>query len=140
MRRTVELNLVVEKRVMEHLHGDLLLAKVLCLEFGVLDGDVFLDVTARKLDLLVLAGAVHAHRSPVRDGDGDTEKDNEEDVCLEAAMAEDRQSALDEPWDAEDEASKLGVGEVAVALGEADEGGIFDGGGGCDLDGVGRHG
>ena len=136
---TVEIDLALKVRVVEDLHGDLLLAKVLCLEFGVLDGDVFLDVTARKLDLLVLAGAVHAHRGPVRDGDGDTEKNDKEDVCLEAAMAEDRQSALDEPWDAEDEGGEVEVVEGAVALCEADEGRVLDGGCVCLCDGEGGH-
>ena len=139
-RLTVDLDLVVKVGVVEDLHGDLLLAKVLCLELGVLDGDVLLDVTAGELDLLVLAGAVHAHDCPVGNGDGDAHDEDKEEVSLEAATTEDGEGPLDDPGDAEDEGGEVEVGEVAIALSEADERRVFDGGGGRDGDGVGRHG
>ena len=88
-RRTLDLNLVIEERVVEDLHGNLLLGKVLCLELGVLDGDVLLDIAARKLDLLVDTGTVRAHDGPVGGGDGDAEEKDKEDVGLEAAVAKD---------------------------------------------------
>ena len=138
-RLTVDLDLVVKVGVVEDLHGDLLLAKVLCLELGVLDSDVFLDVAAGKLDLLVLAGAVHTHDGPVADGDGEAEEEDKEDISLEAAIAYDGDGPLDEPGHAENEGGELVVGEVAVALREANEGRIFNGGGVRDGDGVGRH-
>ena len=136
---TIEVDLVIEERVVEDLHRNLLLAEVLGLELRVLDGDVLLDIAARKLDLLVDTGTVRAHDGPVGGGDGDAEEKDKEDVGLEAAVAKDGEGALDEPGDAKDEGGELGVGEVAIALGETDEGGVLDGWGVGDFDRVGRH-
>ena len=119
---------------MEDLHGDLLLAEVLCLELRVLDGDVLVKGAAGELDLEVLAVTVDGHDCPVGDGDGDTEENDEEDISLEATIANYGEGALDDVGNAKDEGSELRVGEVAIALGETDEGGVFDGGGVGDCD------
>ena len=78
--QTVEINLPFEVRVMEDLHGYLLLPVVLRLEFRVVDRDVFLNVSLREFDLVVLALAVHAHRRPVRHGDRNAEQQQQEEA------------------------------------------------------------
>ena len=133
-RQTIEVDLVLEVRVVEDLHGDLLLAEVLCLELRVLDGDVLVKGAAGELDLEVLAGTVDGHDCPVGDGDGETEENDEEDISLEATIANYGEGALDDVGNAKDEGGELRIGEVAIALCETDEGGVFDGGGSGDCD------
>lgn len=138
--RTIEVGLIVKESVVENLHGNLLLSKVLGLEFGVLDSDVFFDITAGKLNLLVLARAVGAHDGPIACGDGDAKENDKEEVGLDTAVAEDGEGTLDKPWDTEDECCEVSVGEVTITLCEADEGCVLYGGGVCDGDRVGGHG
>lgn len=53
---TVEVNLAVKVHLMEGLHGDLVLASILGLILGLLEGEVVLDRAAGELGLLILAG------------------------------------------------------------------------------------
>ena len=112
---------------MEDLHGDLFLVVVLGLEVGVIGGDVFLDVDSRDGDLLVLPSAVYAHDYPISNGQGDSKDSDEEDVCFEPAMRNNRQDALQHPGYTEDNGSQMEVVEFAITLCDADEGGIFYG-------------
>lgn len=52
---TVELDVAVKVHLVEGLHGDLALAMVLGLVFGLLEGEVVLDGAAGELGLLSLA-------------------------------------------------------------------------------------
>ena len=75
---------------MENLHGNLFFVVVLGLEVRVIGGDVFLNVDSWNGDLLVLPLAVDTHDGPISEGQRDSEDNDEEDVCLEAAMGYDR--------------------------------------------------
>ena len=102
-QNTVEVDLSIEVRVMEDLHGNFFLSVIEGLEFIVLDGDVLLDIFARQNDLLVLAFPVHGCYCPVGDYDRDTKDDDEEDIGLESTTVDDGENALDDKGHAEDE-------------------------------------
>ena len=95
--------------------------------FGIIALGVMCNVLNTLGDITLKKGPVKDSRSssPVEDA----EEEDEEEVGLPAAVAEDGEGALDEPWDAKDEAGELSIGEVAVALCETDEGCVLDGGG-----------
>lgn len=124
---------------MKDLHRHLLLSAIMNLQSRVLNGDVFLNVLARELDLLVLALAVCTHNRPVRNRDGHAEEKDKEPVGVKAAIPDDGQPFLDEVGDAENEPGKDVVVERAIPLCEADEGGILYGRAVRHADG-GRHG
>jgi len=60
---------------MEDLHWDFLLSMELATKLGILDGDILFNVLSGKSNLFVLARTIHAHESPVSDGDGDRENE-----------------------------------------------------------------
>lgn len=136
---TIEINLAFKVRVMEDLHGDLLLGVVFSLEVGVVNRDILLQVPARQLDLLILTPAEPAHYSPVADCHRNTQKHQEEEIGLETTMVNDREYTLDDPWHDYDEGGKMYVVEGAIALGEAFNGSILDGWRVCGTDSEVRH-
>lgn len=82
---TVEVNLAVKVHLMEGLHGDLVLASILGLILGLLEGEVVLDRAAGKLGLLILAGGKGRGGQPETRDDGQGGDEGEEDGCLQAA-------------------------------------------------------
>jgi hypothetical protein len=134
---TVKVNFAIEIRVVKNLHGDFLLAVELGFEIVVVDGDILLDVLAGKNDFFVFPPPIDTHKSPIRDRDWDPKQEDEENIRLEPPAIYQRQNALDEPWNDEDECRELEVGEITRTLGKTDEGGIFDSRGVGDMD-VGR--
>lgn len=112
---------------MEDLHGYLLPSVVLCLEHGVVNGDVLLDVALRELNLLILARPIHAHECPVGHGNGPAENQSQEEVGLEATTVEKREDTLDKPWYDDNEGSKVDVVEGPIAIVETLYGRILDG-------------
>lgn len=84
------------------------------LQGGVLDGDVLLEVPARKLDFLILATAINAHQHPVPDSRRKAGQDEQEDIGPEARP--ERQDALQEERETEDDGGEVEVRERAIAL------------------------
>ena len=123
----IELVLSVKVSVVEDLHGNLLLVVVLGLEVRVIGGDEFLDVNRGDGDLLVLPLAIDAHNNPIANSQRNSEDDDEENVRLEPAMANDGQYTFQHPRNAEDNGSQVEVVEVPVTLGDADKGWVFYG-------------
>lgn len=60
----VEVDFAVKVHLMEGLHGDLVLAMVLGLVLGLLEGEVVLDRLARVASLFILAGADGGNNEP----------------------------------------------------------------------------
>ena len=112
---------------MENLHGYLLLVVVPGLELRVIGDDEFLNVNRGDGDLLVLPLAVDTHDDPVSNSQWDSEDGDEEDICLEPAIGNDGEDTFHHPGDTEDDGGQMEVVEVAVALGDADEGRVFYG-------------
>lgn len=125
---------------MQDLHGDLVLSVVKLSEFLVLDGNVFLDILVGELDLLVLARAIHGRKCPVRDCRGRTTQQEHEDVCFEAATADQRQNGLQDIWHDNNGGGKVEVVEITIAFGQTGERGVLDGWVVRRLHCVGRHG
>ena len=123
----IELILSVKVSVVEDLHGNLLFVVVLGLEVRVIGGDVFLDVNRGDGDLFVLPLAIDAHDHPVANSQRYSEDGDEEDVCLEPAIADDGQYTFQHPRNAEDDGGQVEVVEVPVTLGDANKGWVFYG-------------
>ena len=79
----VEVNLLVEVHLVEGLHGDLVLAAVLELVLGVLEGEVVLHRTTGKLGLLILARREVGMDQPEAGKQGDGGEEGKEDGGLE---------------------------------------------------------
>lgn len=124
---------------MENLHRDLFFAVILCLELGVVNGNVLLEVPLGQLDFLVLALPIHAHNRPVGNSHWKAEQQKQEDIGLEATTVHDGQNTLDQPRDDYDEGTEVNVVEGAVAFVQPFDGGIFDGRGICLADSVEGH-
>ena len=99
---------------------------VLRLELWVVNSDVLLDIALRKLDFVILARTIHAHKRPVRHCYWHTEEQEHENIRLEAASTNEGKHALDEPWDDDDDGGKVDVAECAVALCEALDGRVLN--------------
>lgn len=122
---------------MENLHRDLVGPAVVNLEARVLDFDVFFNVLARELDLLVDALAVDTHSHPECNSDRKTCKEQEEDIGLRTTVPDDWNPFFKKVGDAEDESGEDEVGERTIALCKALNRGIFYGRTIGDLDGRG---
>lgn len=122
--RTLDLDLTGKVVVVEDLHRDLLLARVLLLKGRVGDGDVVLEVLAREDALVAHAEVGAAQEHPVGDRGRDARDDKEEDVG--GAERDEGDKAAQDVGDEEDGGRELEVGEGAVAV--DGEGGVGDGG------------
>ena len=89
---------------------------------------------------MVLAFSVHGRDCPVRDSNGKAEDNDKKDVGFESATIDNGNDTLQDIRDTNNESSEVRVGEVAIALREADERGVFDGRRGSDTDWRERHG
>jgi hypothetical protein len=85
------------------LHGYFLLVMVSSPELRVLNGDVFLNVLARKNNLVIFAWAKDAHEGPVNNGNGNTEESSKEEISFETTTVNEREETFEEPRDAKDE-------------------------------------
>ena len=97
--RTVKVDFAVEEGVVHELHGDLFLAVVLCLELGIVDGEVLFDVLAWQLYAFILTSTKHTHECPVGYRHGYTENDDKKEVGLEAATVDERNEPFDKVRD-----------------------------------------
>ena len=113
---TVEINLALEIRVVEDLHGDFLPSMVLGFQLGVVNGDILLDVAVGKDDFLVFPLAIHTHKCPIRHSHRYSEEEDHEKVCLEPAIVHDWEHALDNPWYDDDQGGEVQVAESAIAI------------------------
>lgn len=75
---TVEVDVAVKVHLVEGLHGDLVLAMVLGLVGGLLEGEVVLDGAAGISSLLVLARADGRHDQPEAGQQGDCGEEGKE--------------------------------------------------------------
>lgn len=123
---TIKINLALEKRIMEHLHRDLLLPMVLRLKHRIVYRNILLQVPLGQHNLLVLAPAVRTHEGPIRDRDRETREQGKEDIGLEAAAVEDGKDAFEEPGHDDNEGAEVDVAEGAVALDQTLDGRVFD--------------
>lgn len=126
-KHTIEVYFSFKVRVVEDLHGNLVLALVQFLHFDVLNGNILLNVLAGEKNLLVLSTAIHAVQSPVRDSGGDTGDDQEEEVGLETTATDERKEGLEEVGNDDHASCEVNIVECAIALGETDQRGIFNG-------------
>ena len=76
---------------------------------------------------MVLAFPIHGGDCPVRDGNGNTEKNNKEDVGLESAAIDNGGDTLQDVGNTKDENDEVDIGEVAITLDETDKRSVFDG-------------
>ncbi len=112
----IELDVAVEVHLVEGLHGDLVLAIVLGLVRGLLEGQVVLDGLAGIPGLLVLAGRDDRGDDPEGSEQGDGGKDGEEESGLQATA--------NSPGEVEGNTSQDGEEEdVREALGSGSIGG-----------------
>lgn len=119
----VELDIAVKVHLLEGLHGDLVLAIVLGLVLGVLEGQVVLNRAAGKLGLLVLPRGIGGDEEPETSEKREINNDGEEDEGLQAAA----NLVLQIPGDNEEGAEEGEVGEALVAGAVGGQRGILDG-------------
>lgn len=130
MRRTLGVNLAIKIRVMPNLHGYLVLREApLVFQIWVFDLVVVACWLAGQNNFLVLPRAVVAHEGPIAHGDRDAEYHDEEPIGVKSTPVDNWNNSLDEPWNAENESCKDGIGERTVTLGR--QGRIFYGGDAC---------
>lgn len=136
---TLDVNLALKVRVVEDLHGNLLLPFELLPKLGVMNSHVFLQVPARELDLLVLAFTKVTHDCPVANGNRDTRKQEDEEIRFRATEVNKGQDTLDEPWYNHNKDGEVDVVERAIALSNTLDGCVFDSGGVRSADCVDGH-
>lgn len=113
---TLDLNLVLEVRVVEDLHGNLDLAVVLGLELGVEDGHVLLDVLARENNVAPAVAANVGHESPVADDGREAREEEEEGVDGREREVRDREDLPEEVGDCDHSCAHVVVAERAVTI------------------------
>lgn len=92
----IEVDVAVKVHLLERLHSNLVLAMVLGLVCGLLEGEVMLDRAAGELDLLRLPGGESGDDEPEGAEDGETGEEAEEDGKLPATADLPRQPQRDE--------------------------------------------
>ena len=127
-KQTFEVNFALKIRVMEDLHGNLFLSFVKLLQFGVLDVDIFLNVLARQHDFLVPATTVNTVESPVANSCGSARQKEHEKVGFEPSIFDNREEALDDIRNDDEEGSKMIVVECTVSFSKAYQRRVFDSG------------
>jgi hypothetical protein len=118
----IEVDVAVKVHLMERLHGDLVLAMVLGLVGGLLEGEVVLDRAAGELGLLRLARRDSRHNQPETAEEGGAREDGKEDCKLETVAELPGHVQRDTAEDGDQEFEREGV--VASAIGR--QGGILD--------------
>lgn len=120
----VEVDVAVEVHLLERLHRDLVLAMVLGLVGGLLEGEVVLHRAAGQSGFLVLPGRERRDDEPEAAEDGKGGEDGKKDGSLQPAADLPREPERDEELETYEEPEREGVGTGAVGR----QGGILDGG------------
>lgn len=119
----VEVDITIKVHLVESLHGNLVLALVLGLVFGLLEGEVVLDWATGKLGLLILARADGGDHQPEASQQGESREEGEEEGSLEATTNLPRQPVGRDDQDG----SKRKEREAVIASRISREGCILDG-------------
>jgi hypothetical protein len=108
---TIEINVSLEIKLVESLHWDLGLARVLFLELCSLKGEVVLNWLPRELCLVILSRAHQSSDSPKGREDRNSSYKEEKHPCLEATS----ELAAQVPWDETEQRKEEFVREMNVA-------------------------
>jgi hypothetical protein len=119
----LEVNLAIKVKLVEGLHGDLVVSLVLGSEISVLELEVVLNAKVRELGLVADTGRIGRSNGPESKKDGEEPKKNKENVGVKATT----DLVLAVIRNEEEERQEQGVGEMTGRWTVNNQSTIFDG-------------